>query len=140
MIHYLPYNNIKEWTKKKIIEKLPDLEGATTSQAEIVFDLFNYDVFETDCEAEEFIKEYFGELKEVLEEIKDSGFDNDFICKLMFDLLFDNQAQAMSFIIREIAGNIFYWCKSLDDDITLVNDTTLTKEVIEKLIEEVKEV
>ena len=55
-------------------------------------------------------------------------------------LLFDNQAQAMSFIIREIAGNIFYRCKPLDDDITLVNDTTLTKNAIEKLIEEVKEV
>lgn len=137
---YLPHNKIKEWTKEKIIEKLPDLEGATTSQSEIVFDLFHHDIFETDCEAEEFIKEYFGELKEVLEEIKDNGFDNDFICKLMFDLLFDNQAQAMSFVIREIAGNIFYRCKSLDDSITLVNDITLTEEVIEKLIEELKEV
>ena len=135
-MRYLENNTVKEFVQKEVINRLLHNKGLNTLiiLGELKEYLFPYLIFDTNWEAEEFINEHWLSLKEVLEKIRNE-FDTELICKLMLDI-FDNQNQSMSFIIKEIAGNILFKCETVKNN--WGKETILTDEVIDKLIEEIK--
>ena len=120
-----------------LIGKLNDYEGQkvyTCDLAYTLFESYNIDgsVTYSTHNAKEWIKKYFNELGEVVEEIK-FNLGSEFIPNI-----FDEPEKFMVIIYLEVGASLLSQCKFIDDNWN--NEIELTNEVIETIKEQLQEV
>lgn len=143
---YLSCNRIKDFVVDEIIDKLNQCnvaEGLEESHygSVLAYNLFSCErgseaYFMDNEEASKWIDKYRRYISEVMEEISfttDKNFLNDILIKS-----FDYPDYLIMFIVCEVAEALLSHCKTIQDNWD--NEIVLTEEVIEKLIEELKEI
>jgi hypothetical protein len=126
---------MKEEIKKDLIEKLNEYEGQRVYACDLAYTLFesyNIDgsVTYSTYDAKEWIKKYFNELGEVVEEIK-FNLGSEFIPNI-----FEEPERFMVVIYLEVGASLLSQCKFIDDNWN--NEIELTDENIEIIKKELE--
>lgn len=145
-MRYLSCNRIKDFVVDEIIDKLNQCnvaEGLEESHygSVLAYNLFSCErdseaYFMNNEEAAKWIDKYRRYISEVMEELN-LRFDKDFINDILIKS-FDYPDYLVMLIICEVSEALLSHCKTIKDNWD--NEIVLTEEVIDKLIEEVKEV
>ncbi len=140
-MNYLENNPIKEFVKEEIIEKLEDLKGYEESHymCDLGYTLFESEnvsgaYFSDSNTAKKWVNKNFEYIGEVAEEIK-FQFDSDYANKILLDV-FDNPDRFVVVIVLEVASYLISKCDTADKYWN--EEITLTDEIINRLIEELK--
>lgn len=126
---------LKNWMIEAIMAELEELEGQEVYGADLgykVFERYNVDgsyTYSTN-EAKEWVKEYFDELGEIVEEIKDN------LGAECIPNVFDNVEAFQVVIILEYANNLLAQCETVDNGWN--DEIEMTEETIEKIKEELE--
>lgn len=142
-MNYLENNPIKEFVKREIIKKLKDLKGCeeqcylcdlsyTLFEAENIDGAYFYD----DYEARKWINKNFEYIGEIVEEIR-FQFDPDYANKILL-YVFDNPDRFIVVIVLEVASYLMSRCGTVDKYWN--DEITLTDEILNNLIKEIKEI
>jgi len=136
-MNYLENNSIKDFVKDIITDRLFDYEDTKTYGCDMAYTLleqYNIDgsYFYSTYESEEFIKQHFSELGEIVEEIS-FQLGKEFIPNI-----FDEPEKFTVVIFLEVANYILSQCKTIDDNWN--NEMTLNKKTINQIIKEMKDV
>lgn len=143
---YLSCNRIKDFVVDAIIDKLNRCNVAEGLEevhygSVLAYNLFSCErgsetYFMDDEEAKKWVDTYRKYISEVMEDLC-FKFDKDFINEILIKS-FDYPDYFVMFIVCEVSDHILSQCKTIKDNWD--NEIVLTEEVIEKLIEELKEV
>ena len=140
-MNYLENNPIKNFVKREIIERLEDLKGYEESHyiCDLGYTLFesenvNGAYFCSNYTAKKWVNKNFEYIGEVAEEIK-FQFDSDYANKILLDV-FDNPDRFIVVIVLEVANYLISRCDTADKYWN--DETTLTDEILNNLIEEIK--
>lgn len=140
-MNYLENNPIKEFVKEEIIEKLEDLKGYEESHymCDLGYTLFESEnvsgaYFSDSNTAKKWVNKNFEYIGEIAEEIK-FQFDFDYANKILLDV-FDNPDRFVVVIVLEVASYLISRCSTADKYWN--EEITLTDEIINRLIEELK--
>lgn len=138
MNKYLEYNKIKDFVKDIVIEELYNYRDNSFYGCELGYGLlegYNIDgvYFYNNYKATEFIKDNFEDFGEIVEEIK-WQFGKEY----ELPNIFDKPDKFCVVCFLEVANYILGRCKFVDDNWD--NEIELTKEVIKKIENELKEV
>jgi hypothetical protein len=136
--------NLKEFVKELIIDRLEcNYKGFNLNQDlyELPVDIFwdwecdgTVGVIEND---KEWIIKYWDDIGTVLNELPTSYLDTNDMVKLLLDI-FDQPQKFNLFIVREYAAYLLCKCKTIYSN-SNTGEITFTDELIDKLIEEIKE-
>lgn len=136
--------NLKEFVKELIIDKLEcNYKGFNLNQDlyELPVDIFwdwacdgTVGVIEND---KEWIIKYWDDIGIVLDELPTSYLDTNDMVQLLLDI-FDQPQKFNLFIVREYAIYLLNQCNTIKDN-SDKGEITFTDELIDKLIEEIKE-
>lgn len=140
-MNYLENNPIKEFVKEEIIKKLEDLKGYEGSHymCDLGYTLFESEnvsgaYFSNSSIAKEWVNENFKYIGEIAEEIK-FQFDSDYANKILLDVFY-NSDRFIVVIVLEVASYLISRCSTADKYWN--EEITLTDEIINRLIEELK--
>ena len=127
---------MKKEVLNNLIDKLYDYKGGNYYACDLAYTLFecyNIDgsVTYNAYDAKEWIKKYFNELGEVVEEIK-FNLGSEFIPNI-----FEEPEKFMVVIYLEVGASLLSQCKFIDDNWN--NEIELTNENIEKIKKELEE-
>lgn len=141
-MNYLENNPIKNFVKGEIIERLEDLKGYEKSHylCDLGYTLFesenvNGAYFCSNYTAKKWVNKNFEYIGEVAEEIK-IQFDCDYANKILLDV-FDNPDRFIVVIVLEVANYLISRCETAEKYWN--DETTLTDEILNNLIDEIKE-
>lgn len=141
-MNYLENNPIKNFVKREIIERLEDLKGYEESHyiCDLGYTLFepenvNGAYFCSNYTAKKWVNKNFEYIGEVAEEIK-FQFDSDYASKVLLDV-FDNPDRFIVVIVLEVANYLISRCDTADKYWN--DETTLTDDILNNLIDEIKE-
>lgn len=140
-MNYLENSPIKEFVKGEIIDRLEELKGFNENKC---IDDLSYSLFESEnvngayfCNnytAKKWVNKNFEHIREIAEEIK-FQFDSDSANKILLDV-FDNPDRFIVVIVLEVANYLISRCDTADKYWN--DETTLTDEILNNLIEEIK--
>lgn len=142
-MEYLQYSKIKNFVKQEMIEKLENLKDYNASfySSDFGFSLFesenvNGAYFCNDYNARNWLKKYFDDLSEIIEELK-LQFDVEYCNKILLDF-FDNPDRFIVVIVLEVSSYLMGKCKTINKNWN--DEITLSNELINTLISELKQV
>ena len=116
-MEYLQYNKIKEFVIDKIIDKLEQYKNISEYGCDLAYKLFEGECvdgsyFYSNYKAEEWIKENYNDLGEIMEELK-FQFGEKFLSSLLVDV-FDNPDKVVVFVISEVASYLLGQCETVE--------------------------
>lgn len=141
-MNYLENNPIKNFVKGEIIERLEDLKGYEESHylCDLGYTLFesenvNGAYFCSNYTAKKWVNKNFEHVREIAEEIK-FQFGADYANKVLLDV-FNDSDRFIVVIVLEVASYLISRCNTADKYWN--DEITLTDEILNNLIEEIKE-
>ena len=119
-MEYLKNNEIKNIMIDDIMDKLEDYKDTEIYACDIAYTLYEaenadgciFSYYTRDNE--EFIKKYWDDLPEILEELR-WNFDCEYFSKILIDM-FDNPCKFVLIVCLEVANYILGQCKLLEDN------------------------
>lgn len=142
-MEYLQYSKIKNFVKQEMIEKLENLKDCNASfySSDLGFSLFesenvNGAYFCNNDNVRNWLKKYFDDLSEIIEELK-LQFDVEYCNKILLDF-FDNPDRFIVVIVIEVSSYLMGKCKTINKNWN--DEITLSNELINTLISELKQV
>lgn len=138
---YLEHNKLKFYAKDMILKYLndrKDLAKYTTivDETNDFCEEISWSAIYSDIETESLMLSNWNDFKEATEDAKFRIFHEEFSSEL--SRFFKNPGRFASMIVRQIVINVLYECDTIRSN--WFETIALTEEVIDKLIEEVKEV
>ncbi len=140
-MNYLENNPIKNFVKGEIIERLEDLKGYEESHyiCDLGYTLFesenvNGAYFCSNYTAKKWVNKNFEHIREIAEEIK-FQFGADYANKVLLDV-FNDSDRFIVVIVLEVASYLISRCETADKYWN--DEITLTDEILNNLIEEIK--
>lgn len=141
---YLQNNKIKDVMIDSLKDKLDDYMDGSYYACDLAYELYEsenadgciFSYYTKD--SEDFIKEHWDDLPEILEELK-ANFDKDYFSDLMIDI-FDRPCRFVVVICLEVASYLLGQCEIIDKN--WEDKIELTKEnvdIIKKELEEMRD-
>ena len=137
-MNYLKNNSIKEYVINQLLNKLDDYEDTECYGADLGYTLYegeNIDgvIFYSTYESKEWIKKYFEDLDEIIEELN-FQFGADYMSKFN---PFSEPDKFVLIVVMEVASYLIGQCKTVEKNWN--NNFKLTKNKINAIKRELKE-
>lgn len=141
---YLKNNEIKDVMLDSLQDKLKEYEGLNSYACDLAYTLYESENMDG-CifsyytkDNDNFIKEHWDDLPEILDELK-FNFGSDYFSKILLDM-FDNSCRFVVVICLEVANYLLGQCDYINEhwneEITLNNETI---DLISKQLEELRD-
>ena len=136
---YLEENSVKDYVIEALKDKLNDYEGLECYGCDLAYTLYegeNADgvIFYSTYESKEWIKKYFEDLDEIIEELN-FQFGTEYMSKFN---PFSEPDRFVLIVVIEVASYLLGCCKTVEKNWN--SQFKLTKSKINKIIEELEEI